>query len=57
MDTTHVIECRHASGSSHWDREPDTEEYPTVEAAEEVIATLETEDEEGAPLEYRVVKA
>jgi hypothetical protein len=53
----YIIECRHASGSSHWDREPDTEAYETREEAEGVAATLETEDEEGAELEYRVVEA
>lgn len=53
----YIIESRHASGSSHWDREPDTEEFETREAAEAVIATLETEDDDGAALEYRVVES
>ena len=51
----YVVECRHVSGSSNWEQEPDTEHYETREAAEAVIATLEREDEEGSPLEYRVV--
>jgi hypothetical protein len=53
----YVILCRHSSGSSEWEREPDTDEYATIEDAEEVIATLETEDEDGASLEYKVVRA
>jgi hypothetical protein len=51
----YIIQCRHVSGSSHWDREPDTEEYLTVEEADAVIATLENEDDDGAALEYRTV--
>lgn len=54
---SHIILCRHSSGSSTWAREPDTEEYETVEAAEAVIATLESEDDDGAALEYRVREA
>jgi len=52
----YIVECHHASGLSHWDREPDTEEYETEEAAEAIIQKLEAEDEEGAALEYRVVE-
>ena len=51
----YVIECRHASGSSHWGVEPDSE-FDTREEAEAAIARLEAEDDDGAPLEYRVVK-
>ena len=53
----YIIECRHASGSSHWDREPGTETYESRAEAQRVIDTLETEDEDGAPLEYRVAVA
>jgi len=50
----YIIECRHASGSSHWGREPDTELYADADAAEAVIDELEPLDDFGAPLEYRV---
>lgn len=53
---TYQIECRHASGSSHWDVEPECGDIATLEEAERIMATLETEDAEGAALEYRVVE-
>jgi hypothetical protein len=52
-----AIECRHASGSSHWAVEPECADFASREEAEEAMASLEEEDEEGAPLEYRVVEA
>jgi len=51
----YTIECRHASGSSHWDREPDSGTYTTPAEAEAEAAKLEAADEDGAPLEYRIV--
>lgn len=56
-NTTYTIECRHESGMSHWDREPDTEEYDTPHEALAIIDTLEAEDEEGCRLEYRVMRS
>ena len=50
-----AIECRHASGSSHWDREPDSV-FETEAEAEAAIKTLEKTDDDGAALEYRVVE-
>ncbi len=50
------IECRHASGSSHWAPEPEAYDFDSREEAEAAIESLEAEDEEGAALEYRVVE-
>lgn len=51
-----AIECRHASGSSHWSTEPECGDIATREEAEQIMATLESQDDEGAALEYRVVE-
>ena len=56
-NSKYIIQCRHASGSSHWSREPDTDEYATIDETEAIIAKLETQDEDGAPLEYRAQPA
>ena len=52
----YVIECRHASGSSCWTIEPDTDRYETHAEAKAVADSLETHDDEGAELEYRMVE-
>ena len=52
---TYNIECRHASGSSHWEIEPECTGFESREEAEKVMLSLEDEDEEGAALEYQVV--
>lgn len=58
--TQYIIECRHASGSSHWDREPGEGPFATREEAEKVVRWFERNepiDAEGAALEYRVSEA
>ncbi len=50
------IDCRHASGSSHWGAEPDAYDFASREEAEAAIESLEPEDDDGAALEYRVVE-
>ncbi len=52
----YAIECRHASGSSHWEIEPECSDFATREEAEQILAVLESEDEEGAALEYRIIE-
>lgn len=56
-DARYAIESRHASGSSHWDSEPDASDFASRYEAEKAIEALEAEDDEGAALEYRVVEA
>lgn len=53
--TAHTIQCRHASGSSEWEPEPECVGLSRDEA-ERVLATLEPTDDDGAALEYRIVQ-
>jgi hypothetical protein len=53
----YIIECRHVSGASEWGIEPDCSEIDTRAEAEEIMRALERTDEDGAPLEYRIVEA
>ena len=52
---THTIQCRHSSGSSCWEPEPECVGL-SREESERVLATLEPTDEDGNALEYRIVE-
>lgn len=52
---TYTVQCRHASGSSCWEPEPECVGL-TRDEAERVLATLEPTDDDGAALEYRIVE-
>lgn len=51
---TYTVQCRHSSGSSCWEPEPECVGL-TRAAAERAMAGLEPTDDDGAALEYRIV--